>query len=91
MRNILAILAALALAAPAFAHHVSGHPPGQIAKYNADNEDDPVVDRNGNGQPNGGDYSPGYSASVGVDRNDDGRVNGKDYAPGQHEINSADE
>ena len=49
-----------------------------------DNPDD-ISDRNGNGKANGGDYSPGYSASVGEDRNGDGRTNGKDYAPGRHD------
>jgi len=81
MRLFIIALAALAVAGPAAALHEDGNPPGQIAKDNPDT----VSDRNANGQANGGDYSPGFSASVGTDRDGDGRTNGKDYAPGQHD------
>lgn len=81
MRILITALTAIALAGPALALHEDGNPPGQIAKDNPQT----IGDRNGNGKANGGDYSPGYSASVGKDRNEDGRTNGKDYAPGQHD------
>lgn len=80
---ISATAATLLLAGPAMALHEGGNPPGQVAKDNPEGSATPIGDRNVNGQANGGDYSPGYSASVGEDRNDDGRTNGKDYAPGQ--------
>ncbi|AKO97982.1 MAG: hypothetical protein RID15_00580 [Marinovum algicola] len=81
MRLFLIALSAVIAAGPVAALHEGGNPPGQVAK---DNPDD-ISDRNGNGKANGGDYSPGYSASVGEDRNGDGRTNGKDYAPGRHD------
>lgn len=79
MRIFVIALSAFVLAGPVAALHADNNPPGQIAKNNPDD----IGDRNGNGKANGGDYSPGYSASVGDDENGDGKTNGKDYAPGQ--------
>lgn len=77
MRYVLAILAAIGFASPAFAGHADGVPPGQAAKGG--------VDRNEDGRTNGKDYAPGQSAAEdeATDINGDGRINGKDYAPGQ--------
>jgi hypothetical protein len=77
MRYILSTLAMLGFAAPGFAAHDLGTPPGQAAATG--------VDRNLDGIINGKDYAPGQSAAeaAAVDNNGDGTINGQDYAPGQ--------
>ena len=74
MRLPLSILVALGLAAPAFAGHDTGVPPGQGS-----------ADRNMDGETNGKDYAPGQSAAeaVATDVDGNGTINGQDYAPGQ--------
>ena len=68
MRYILSTLALLGLAAPAFAAHDLGVPPGQAAATG--------IDRNRDGIINGKDYAPGQSAAeaAAVDNNGDGRM-----------------
>ena len=80
MRLIISTLALFALAAPAFAAHDIGTPPGQAAMTG--------IDRNGDGTKNGKDYAPGQSAAerAAMDNNGDGRINGQDYAPGQRRM-----
>ena len=77
MRYTLLIVAAFALAGPAFAAHDVGTPLGQAAAGG--------VDRNHDGKINGKDYAPGQSAAepAAMDNNGDGVINAKDYAPGQ--------
>jgi hypothetical protein len=77
MRYILLTLAVLGFAAPVFAAHDLGTPPGQAAATG--------VDRNRDGIINGKDYAAGQSAAeaAAVDNNGNGKINGQDYAPGQ--------
>jgi hypothetical protein len=77
MRILIPTLAALALAAPAFAGHEGGVPPGRAAMTG--------IDRNDDDRKNGKDYAPGQSAAAGDRRDVDGNltINGRDYAPGQ--------
>ena len=77
MRYTFLVIAAFALAVPAYAAHDVGTPPGQAAAGG--------VDRNHDGKINGKDYAPGQSAAedAAKDNNGDGVINAKDYAPGQ--------
>lgn len=77
MRLLISTIAMLALAAPAFAKHDIGVPPGQAAMTG--------IDRNIDGTKNGKDYAPGQSAAAGDRADVDGNmtINGRDYAPGQ--------